>query len=170
MDVIAGYFDHFSKSLSRKALKTVKNLLMACENEPDVVDILHVSIPTMLDLLKTTLTTTQNGKHTSIYFSSVLVSQSEFILSQVYKCLRILTGPYLKEDLVLTLINWIIEATLISQKEKEELAGKYKALEEYDEEKKREFQKEYEEINGLMESNIHNVTRCLFMFSCYKSR
>lgn len=66
---IKKYFDHTSRSLSRRALKTIKNLVMACENEKDVVELLHLAIPEMLKVLKITLIQIQESKKVILSFS-----------------------------------------------------------------------------------------------------
>lgn len=136
---IKKYFDHISRSLSLRALKTVKNLVMACENEKDVVGVLQLAIPEMLKVLKVTLIQIQE------------TSQSALILNQVYKSVKFLTAPLLSEELVLHIISLLKDAMSLCQKEKMSIVKKYKELDEYDEEKDDEFQGDYEDINDLMD-------------------
>lgn len=49
--VLRKNFDHAVKSISRKAMKTIKNLVLACEDETDVVKILNNCLPSMLEQL-----------------------------------------------------------------------------------------------------------------------
>ena len=59
--IIIKYFNTLSGSIFRKALKTVKNLVMACDNEGEVVEILNGMLPHMLNLLTITIKEVEDG-------------------------------------------------------------------------------------------------------------
>lgn len=64
-----------------------------------------------------------------------------------------MTGPLLDEQIVVSIIHWMGESISLCQKAKLELVAQFRKLEEFDEEKKDEFQEEYEQLNELLKRN-----------------
>lgn len=52
LPIICKYFSEPMALMSEKAVKSIRNFVMACENEKDVVDIINMSFPGMLEAMK----------------------------------------------------------------------------------------------------------------------
>ena len=59
--IIKRNFDHVVKTISRKGLKTIKNLVLACENETDVVKILNDCLPAVFEQLNVSIIKIEDG-------------------------------------------------------------------------------------------------------------
>jgi len=72
----------------------------------------------------------------------------------------------LNNDLILTLVGWIEEALSSCQRENLSLLDKFRDLEDFDQEKKKEFQDEYEKNSLLIKStkfvNLFIISRSVY--------
>lgn len=55
VEKIVKYFGFHVKEIATKSLKTVKGLLLACENESDQADILATCIPNLLEAVQSSI-------------------------------------------------------------------------------------------------------------------
>lgn len=141
--VVTKYFSHYSGTISRKAFKTVKNLVLACENEHDVAGVLTECLPSILEVLATNVKLIHDGKRIFFPPTHLLVAKSKFVFKQIYKSIRALTGPLLQSELVVNLLNLMVDAVKLCKTENEELGAKFEDLDDCDDEKQEEFQDDY---------------------------
>ena len=71
--IVNKYFSHYSGTISRKAFKIVKNLVLACENEEDVAGVLSECLPAMLDVLQTNVKQIHDGSFLFILLDLIKV-------------------------------------------------------------------------------------------------
>jgi len=138
LPLVVKYFDFHVKEISKKALKTMKALNMACTDEKDMADIFTNCLPHLLKAI-----------HTSTLKEDVV--NVHYILRQLNKGLDFLTQPILSDSVISTLIDGLSQVLTFCDQEKKKVIAETKSLEDYDDEKKEEIEKNYEDVNNLMQ-------------------
>jgi len=75
-------------------------------------------------------------------------------LKQIYKSIQVLTGPLLQNELVVNLLSLMVGAVKLCQTENGELAAKFEDLDDCDEEKREEFQDDYNKNVEILRGNF----------------
>ena len=70
-----------------------------------------------------------------------------------------MTEPILSDSVLSTLIDGLSQVLTFCDQEKKKVIAETKSLEDYDDEKKEEIEKSYENVNDLMQSNFFKQKR-----------
>ena len=89
----------------------------------------------------------------------MLVAQVHYIFKQINKGVDFLTQPLINENTIAALINGLSQGLTFCDQEKKKVIAETKSLEDYDDEKKEEIEKSYENVNDLMQSNFFKQKR-----------
>jgi hypothetical protein len=126
------------KEISKKALKTLKALDMACDDQKDMADIFTNALPSL-----------SKAVHDSILKEDV--QNVHYVLKQLNKALDFLSQPLLGDNVLADLIGGLSQVLTFCDQEKKKIIAETKSLEDYDDQKKEEIEKKYEEVNNLMQ-------------------
>ncbi len=138
LPVVAKYFNFHVKEISKKALKTLKALDMACDDQKDMADIFTNALPNL-----------SLAVHDSILKEDV--ANVHYVLKQTNKALDFLSQPLLADNVLADLLGGLSQVLTFCDQEKKKIIAETKSLEDYDDQKKEEIEKKYEEVNNLMQ-------------------
>jgi hypothetical protein len=148
LEKVTKYFGFHVKEIAKKSLKTVKSLLMACEQESDMAEILATCIPSLVQAAQS------SGLKED-------VAQVHYILKQINKGLDFLTQPLINDNIIAELINGLSQALTFCDQEKKKVVKESANLEDYDDDKKEEIEARYEEVNNIMQIVMEITGRLL---------
>mmetsp|Transcript_13988 Transcript_13988/g.11952 ORF Transcript_13988/g.11952 Transcript_13988/m.11952 type:complete len:465 (+) Transcript_13988:1816-3210(+) len=151
LPVVVNHFEDHMKLIRKKCLKSVNNMVMACQNENDCADILENSLPQMLESMNCRIKVADNN-------------ELHYIWKHLLKSLRILTGPVLSEKLVADIINQAAKTITLCKELKQKVFNQFGDIDECDEEKQDQFQEEFDTVNQLMEIVMDVSVKLLMLY------
>lgn len=135
---IVGYFEETLSIISDKAIKSIKNMVEACEKEEEMVEVINFAFPSLLKVL-------------AKYIETKDTKKIHIILKRMNKSLVFLTSPLLDQSLVTDLVDAMAHSLTVCESEKKEVMKKFDKLKDVDDEKREEIQEEYESVNDVMQ-------------------
>ena len=133
----------YSKEIRQNSMKNFNALINACTEEKDMLTLINLFFPPMLQELANTNKISKN-------------EESHFLLKRFFKALKPLSSPNtLDSSLTQSLIAELKNSLILSNKMKANVMEEYKEeMAEADEEMKEQIMEEYEEFNDLFEAGM----------------
>jgi len=125
-----------SKEVKKYATKTMYNLVVCCQNDQQVAEILNNILPIIL-------------KEIDPYFKIKNDVEVSVILKLIQRCTELLKAPLLNLDIVEGILIFLEKSIHLCDARKKEILDAFDALDEVDDDKEAEMQEDYNYVNEI---------------------